>query len=87
MHSPAAALERLAAEPFDILFTDIVMPGGMDGIALAREARARHPYLQIVLTSGYAQGLTDIPNLPGTLISKPYRKNDLAKHFAPPTPT
>ena len=87
VHSPAVALESLAAEPFDILFTDIVMPGGMDGIALAREARARHPYLQIVLTSGYAQGLIDIPNLPGTLISKPYRKNDLAKHFAPPTPT
>ena len=46
-----AALERLAAEPFDILFTDIVMPGSMDGIALAREARARHPHLRIVASA------------------------------------
>ena len=74
-----AALERLAAEPFDILFTDIVMPGSMDGIALAREALARHPYLRIVLTSGYAQSLTDTPDLPGPLVNKPYRKADLKK--------
>ena len=77
-----AALERLAAEPFDILFTDIVMPGSMDGIALAREARARHPHLRIVLTSGYAQSLTDTPDLPGSLVNKPYRKSDLARALA-----
>ena len=82
MHSPAAALERLAAEPFDILFTDIIMPGSMDGLALAREAIAEYPALHILLTSGYAQGLTDAPNLPGTLINKPFRKNDLARGFA-----
>ena len=81
VHSPAAALERLATEPFDILFTDIVMPGGMDGLALAREARSRHPHLRVVLTSGYAQGLNDNPDLPGTMISKPYRKNDLLSAF------
>jgi len=81
VHSPATALERLAAEPFDILFTDIVMPGGMDGLALAREAQARHPHLRVVLTSGYAQGLTDNASLPGPLVNKPYRKNQLAKHF------
>jgi len=91
VHSPAAALERLAAEPFDTLFTDIVMPGGMDGLALAREARSRHPHLRIILTSGYAQSLSDAPNwlettLPGPFVSKPYRKNDLAKHFSPSPP-
>jgi PAS domain S-box-containing protein len=86
VHSPAAALERLAGEPFDILFTDIVMPGGMDGLALAREAKARHPHLRLVFTSGYARGLTNTPDLPGNLINKPYRKNDLAKSFPPPTP-
>jgi len=82
VHSPAAALERLAAEPFDILFTDIIMPGSMDGLALAREAKSRHPHLRLVLTSGYAQCFTDTPNLPGTLINKPFRKNDLARGFA-----
>ena len=81
VHSPAAALERLAAEPFDILFTDIVMPGGMDGLALARKAKLRHPHLRLVLTSGYARCLTNTPDLPGPLVNKPYRKNDLAKHF------
>jgi len=82
VHSPAAALVRLAAEPFDILFTDIVMPGGLDGLALAREAQARHPHLRVVLTSGYAQGLNDTPDLPGSLLNKPYRKNDLARALA-----
>jgi len=39
----------------DILFTDIVMPGGMTGIDLAREARRRRPTLSILFTSGYAR--------------------------------
>ena len=81
-HSPAQALQHLAAEHFDILFTDIVMPGGMDGLALARQAKAQQPHLRIVLTSGYAQSLLDTPDLPGTLINKPYRKNDLHKALA-----
>jgi PAS domain S-box-containing protein len=79
--SPAAALERLAAASFDILFTDILMPGDMDGIALAREAQSRQPGLRVVLTSGYAPGLVDAPDLVGKLITKPYRKKDLLKHF------
>ena len=81
VYSPAAALERLAAEPFDILFTDIVMPGDMDGMALARQAQLQHPHLRIVLTSGYAKGLSDTHDLPGQLVNKPYRKNDLVKAF------
>jgi CheY-like chemotaxis protein len=39
---------------FDLLFTDLVMPGGMTGIDLAREARARRPDLPVLYTSGYA---------------------------------
>jgi len=81
VHSPTAALERLAGEPFDILFTDIVMPGGMDGLALAREAKSRYPHLRLVLTSGYAHGFTDTLDLSDTLINKPYRKKDLTEAF------
>jgi len=51
-----AALEILDnGEPVDLLFTDIVMPGGMSGIELAREARARRPELKVLFTSGYAE--------------------------------
>lgn len=80
--SAAAALELLAAEPFDILFTDIVMPGMMDGLALAKEARLHYPNLRVVLASGYAQALGNDSDLPGSLVSKPYRKADLIKALA-----
>jgi CheY-like chemotaxis protein len=42
-----------------ILLSDIVMPGGMDGAALARFARRFRPAMRIVLVSGYAKGLED----------------------------
>jgi PAS domain S-box-containing protein len=77
-----AALEVLErGEPIDLLFTDIVMPGGMTGVDLAREARRWRPELKILFTSGYAgpAGLKD-----GTLtrhagwLAKPYNSRQLA---------
>ena len=82
VNSPAHALDKLKAGTYDVLFTDVVMPGGMDGIALAREARALQPGLRILLASGYAQALLGADDLPGALLNKPYRKGDLAKRFA-----
>jgi CheY-like chemotaxis protein len=82
VHSPAQALERLA-EGFDLLFTDVVMPGPMDGLALAREALARQPGLRVLVASGYAQSLVDNADaLPGPLLNKPYRRIDLASAIA-----
>ena len=50
----SAALEILArGTTINIVFSDIVMPGGMDGVELAREIRRRHPTLPVLLTSGY----------------------------------
>ena len=49
----AAALDILENEKIDLLFTDVVMPGGANGFDLARSARARWPALKIVLTSGF----------------------------------
>jgi CheY-like chemotaxis protein len=77
----AAALELLEQEPVDLLFTDIVMPGGLDGVALARRAVERWPALKIVLTSGFPQARVDdngerLGNL--QLLSKPYRRSELA---------
>jgi PAS domain S-box-containing protein len=53
----AMALQMLDAQNFDLVVSDIVMPGVMDGVALAREARRRRPDLPILLVTGYAQTL------------------------------
>jgi PAS domain S-box-containing protein len=69
-------------EPFDLLFTDIVMPGGMNGRVLAEEAVRRRPSLHVLFTSGYTENaIVHHGHLdPGVLLlSKPYRKHDLAR--------
>jgi CheY-like chemotaxis protein len=53
--STAALLVLDREEGVDLLFTDIVMPGGMTGIDLAHEARRRRPGLRVLFTSGYAE--------------------------------
>ncbi len=79
------ALEALnSGAHIDILFTDIVMPGGMNGWELAEEARRARPGLKVLLTSGYAlETLAERGRLPkGALIlHKPYRKIELAKRL------
>jgi signal transduction histidine kinase/CheY-like chemotaxis protein len=66
--------------PIDVLFTDIVMPKGMDGVALAREVRRRHPGIRVLLTSGYARDVlrNHRPDTDMEFISKPYRMPELA---------
>jgi CheY-like chemotaxis protein len=76
------ALELLGQQPeIQLMFSDVVMPGGMTGYELAGESRRRHPALKILLTSGYAsQTLLGIPPA-GTgleLLHKPFRMRDLA---------
>ena len=76
-----AALQALSREPFDLLFTDVVLPGGMNGRQLAEEARKLHPQIKVLYTSGYtADAIVHDGRLdPGVnLISKPYRQQDLA---------
>jgi CheY-like chemotaxis protein len=78
-----AALAVLDQQPnIDLLFSDVVMPGGMSGFELAREVRGKHPNLRILLTSGYTaiaatKGFQDTEEL--ELLTKPYRKRDLAE--------
>jgi signal transduction histidine kinase/CheY-like chemotaxis protein len=70
-----------ADQKIDLLFSDIVMPDGMNGVELSFEARAVRPTLDILLTSGYAAGaLADTGRLPigVEIIAKPYRLEDLA---------
>jgi PAS domain S-box-containing protein len=80
--SAAAALELLEDQPITLLFSDVVMPGEMDGIELARTAMTRWPALKVLLTSGFPESRLD-PNgddLAGLrLLGKPYRRDELAR--------
>ncbi len=67
------ALRYLATEPVDVLFTDINLPGGMDGAALARRARALLPDLPVVYASARANLLDPTLRVPGSIfVPKPY---------------
>lgn len=68
-------------QDIDLLFTDVIMPGGLNGRELAEAARAIRPELKVLFTSGYTEnaivhhGRLD----PGvTLLGKPYRRSELA---------
>jgi PAS domain S-box-containing protein len=65
----------------DLLFSDIVMPGGLSGKDLADEVRRKYPGLKILLTSGFTDAFlandADLHTNYG-LLTKPYRKHDLA---------
>jgi PAS domain S-box-containing protein len=77
------ALELIdAGAAFDLLFTDIIMPGGMNGRQLADEAAKRRPSLKVLFTSGYTENAVIQHGRlePGLLLlTKPYRKWDLAR--------
>lgn len=78
--SGSEALDVLRAHPeVDLLFTDVVMPGDIDGFELAHQAKQLRPALRVVYTSGY------VKNLPwgekgigyGPLLPKPWRQEQL----------
>ena len=69
----ADALAHLAALPVDVLFTDINLPGGMDGAALARRAREMQPQLPVIYASARATLLKQEARVPGSIVvPKPY---------------
>lgn len=80
-HANAALSVLRNGQKVDVLFTDVVMPGGISGVDLAREARALKPGIKILLTSGYTGetidrqelGALDLP-----IIGKPFEKDSLA---------
>ncbi|WP_329959276.1 histidine kinase famiy protein [Sphingomonas sp. Leaf21] len=76
--SAREALDHLARDgDFQLLFTDILMPGGMNGVALAQSVRRDYPRLGILLTTGYADEAIDDGARSYELIRKPYRRAEL----------
>jgi PAS domain S-box-containing protein len=76
-HSAKEALDRLAGgEKPKIIFSDIVMPGGISGIELARKVRDRFPELPILLTTGYSEQVAGTHGFP--VLQKPYELDSLA---------
>ncbi|MGW5959331.1 response regulator [Methylorubrum thiocyanatum] len=65
------------AQAFCVLFTDIDMPGSMDGLTLAARVRARWPHIRLVVTSGRVRpSRADLPDA-GCFLPKPYCRSDL----------
>jgi signal transduction histidine kinase/CheY-like chemotaxis protein len=78
-NSAHAGLEVLERGGVDILVSDLIMPGGMDGLAFANEARRRWPELPVILVSGYSTSAARATELGYTLYMKPFDMAELAK--------
>jgi signal transduction histidine kinase/CheY-like chemotaxis protein len=75
-HSAKDALERLAGgERPKLVFTDVVMPGGISGLELARKIRDRFPELPVLLTTGYSEHAAGPHGFP--VLQKPYEMESL----------
>ena len=67
----------------DLLFTDIMMPGSMNGIGLAAEMRRRAPGVPVLFTTGYNEGLSSSDSASDLdVLSKPYRRSELAERVS-----
>ncbi|MBV9508714.1 MAG: response regulator [Caulobacteraceae bacterium] len=83
-----AALDLIGeGEPVDLVFSDVIMPGGMSGMQLAAELRQRFPQLPVLLTSGYNDAIEQLEQAPAadepvTFIPKPYRTEELDHRIA-----
>ena len=77
VHSAKEALDRLAGgDKPNLVFTDIVMPGGITGVERARKLRERFPELPILLTTGYSEQVAASHGFP--VLQKPYQLDALA---------
>jgi len=78
----ASALNALAIyKEIDLMITDIIMPGGMNGVELAKKARELSPKLKVIYSSGYpSDALVERSgtSVDGPLLRKPYQRSEFA---------
>jgi CheY-like chemotaxis protein len=76
-----AALREIDRDGVDLVFSDIVMPGQMDGLAFARQVRTRRPDLPILLATGYSDAAANVRgDFP--ILRKPYEIHQLSEAIA-----
>ncbi|MBO9881296.1 PAS domain-containing protein [Xanthomonas sp. D-109] len=66
----------------DLLYSDLIMPGGLNGVMLAREARRRRPKIKVLLTTGYAESSIERTDAGGNefdVLAKPYNRQELTR--------
>jgi CheY-like chemotaxis protein len=80
--SAREALEVFLSGGIDLVLSDIVMPGDMNGLDLARTLRERCPGLPILLTTGYSSAALDAAREQFPILPKPYRRNQLFEKIA-----
>jgi PAS domain S-box-containing protein len=73
-----AALAEIEGHGIDLVFSDIVMPGKMDGLALAQTIRGKYPQLPILLATGYSETLRKT-SLGFQILKKPYEIHELSQ--------
>jgi len=81
-HAAAAMAILATQDPVDLLFTDVVMPGKIDGIALAQQSLRLRPTMKVLLASGFPGTRGDGKSAAAgvfPLLSKPYRYDELAR--------
>ncbi len=80
-HAQAAiAALRLDAD-VDLVFSDILMPGGMNGLDLAREIRKQFPGIPVLLTTGYSASAQDAVRQGVVVLQKPYDLESLRRNI------
>ncbi|WP_372530443.1 hybrid sensor histidine kinase/response regulator [Xanthomonas sp. NCPPB 3005] len=83
VHNAREALELVDnGLQVDLLYSDLIMPGGLNGVMLAREVRRRRPKIKVLLTTGYAETSIERTDAGGTefdVLSKPYNRQELIR--------
>jgi CheY-like chemotaxis protein len=75
------ALELAETTPFDLIVSDVVMAGSMDGVGLSRAPRARRPDLPVVLVTGFASSVTEA-EVEFSVLRKPFEISELSRAMA-----